>query len=199
MSHIARLPNVQIRFSCELEAFEQIGYADVRTQFKDTRNGRILQHETNFLVGTDGGRSTTRKLMGLTLEGYTWSQFNIVAANIVYDLEALSTWGSANFIVDHDDWAVVAKTGKGPNWRIATGFSPQAGLTDEDWDEELALNKFREKLARIVPGPTDQARFVKISPYKMHQRCVPTYRKGNVMLAGDAAHVSQQPTHILYQ
>src|ERR1700733_8735225 len=52
---------------------------------------------------------------------------------------------------------------------------------------DLADASFREYR---VPGPKPVEYDLKMfSPYKLHQRCSNKFRVGNVLLAGDAAHV----------
>lgn len=132
-----------------------------------------------------------RKLSNIPLEGFTWEDWDLIAANIVYDLESYSDWGPVNHIVDPDNWAAtVANLEKGPKWRVSYGERKQKGVPEEPWDVEKALERLRRKLGLILPGPVEQAKIIQISPYKMHQRCASTFRQGNIVLAGDAAHVS---------
>jgi 2-polyprenyl-6-methoxyphenol hydroxylase-like FAD-dependent oxidoreductase len=59
-------------------------------------------------------------------------------------------------------------------------------LTNEEYLERNA-----QRFAEILPGnpkPEDY-KIANISPYKLHQRCVPSMRVGRVLLAADAAHL----------
>jgi 2-polyprenyl-6-methoxyphenol hydroxylase-like FAD-dependent oxidoreductase len=142
------------------------------------------------VVAADGGKSAVRKFLDIPLEGFTWKDFHIIAANIEYDLQNESDWGTASYVVDKDLWAVVAKLGKGPFWRVATSETLVAGFSTGSWDEAEGLKWMQRRLAAVLPGNTEKAKIIKISPYSMHQRCVTTFMKGNVVFAGDAAHVS---------
>lgn len=51
----------------------------------ETPEGRQHLH-ASYVVGADGGRSTVRRLIGVTFEGFTWSQ-QIVATNVIYPFE----------------------------------------------------------------------------------------------------------------
>ncbi|KAH9211687.1 hypothetical protein DL95DRAFT_305580, partial [Leptodontidium sp. 2 PMI_412] len=196
LAHLENCPSVKLSFDTRLENLDDLESED-RVVAHLVRGGAergAFRHVSRFLIGADGGRSTVRKLLGIPLEGFTWSDFQIVAANIIYDLDAFSDWGPANFIVDPELWSVVAKTGtkteKGYEWRVATGERMIAGKNYEVWDEIKAIERLKNRLAILLPGPTDKAEVVKISPYKMHQRCASTFRKGNIVLAGDAAHLT---------
>jgi len=45
-----------------------------------------------------------------------------------------------------------------------------------------------EHYAAILPDPKAPFRIIASSPYRVHERCAPTFRVGRVLLAGDAAH-----------
>jgi 2-polyprenyl-6-methoxyphenol hydroxylase-like FAD-dependent oxidoreductase len=147
-------------------------------------------HFSKYLVGADGGKSTVRKLLDIPLEGHTWQDFNIVAANLDYDVEKEAGWGPASFVVDPRFWAVVARVNRGRVLRVASGEQLDECVPDGgDWDKEAAICRLRKRLAKILPG-SENAEILNISPYRTHQRVVPNYVMGNVILAGDAAHVS---------
>jgi 2-polyprenyl-6-methoxyphenol hydroxylase-like FAD-dependent oxidoreductase len=69
-------------------------------------------------------------------------------------------------------------------YRVTYGESP--GLT---WDEMKARQPWKYEL--MLPGhpKPDEYKLVNMSPYKMHQRCAPSFRVGRILLAADAAHL----------
>lgn len=91
-------------------------------------SNRILNHvdeylfEAKFLVGCDGANSTTRRMSMIPFEGFTWRNFRFVASDVQYDFVEHCGFGLANFIVDPDHWAVIAKTGKENIWRVCYGI-----------------------------------------------------------------------------
>ncbi|KAI1611802.1 hypothetical protein EDD37DRAFT_651510 [Exophiala viscosa] len=137
--------------------------------------------EADYVIGADGGRSATRKLIGQHLDGFTWDE-SFVAMNIHFPFEKYK-WGAANFLIGGKDWAVAGRTGPGSDpWRVAYGVEP--GLTDEQ-----VLEGAPDRLKAILPGP-DEFQIVQCAQYKVHQRQVKQYKVGKVMLAGDAAHLN---------
>jgi 2-polyprenyl-6-methoxyphenol hydroxylase-like FAD-dependent oxidoreductase len=69
-------------------------------------------------------------------------------------------------------------------YRVTYGENP--GLT---WEEMKARQPLKYEL--MLPGhprPGDYE-LVMMSPYRMHQRCAPSFRVGRVLLAADAAHL----------
>ncbi|KAF5243295.1 hypothetical protein FANTH_8244 [Fusarium anthophilum] len=143
--------------------------------------------ECQYLIGADGGRSEVRKALGVELKGFTWESLQLVAVNFQYPLSDLG-WKQANFIVDGVSWGVIVKRGKGNSWRFATGT--QAPDIVNGTLDDATVKVVKDRLMRLLPGDTSQIGWEAMAPYKVHQRCATTFRKGNVLLAGDAAHLN---------
>lgn len=129
-----------------------------------------------------------RKCIGQKLEGYTWESLQFVAVDFQYALKEFG-WKPATFIVDPVNWGIVAKRGKGTSWRFATGIKKKNSERADTLDE-ATINVVKDRLTHLLPGETSNIVFERFAPYTIHQRCVGCYRVGNVLLAGDAAHVS---------
>ena len=71
-AHAQSLPDVEIRFNCELELFEQDGVG-VRAQVRDLADVSVpaarFEVASDFLIGADGARSSVRKLIGAQMTG----------------------------------------------------------------------------------------------------------------------------------
>jgi 2-polyprenyl-6-methoxyphenol hydroxylase-like FAD-dependent oxidoreductase len=66
-------------------------------------------------------------------------------------------------------------------------YGEKEGLTTEEYMERLPA-----KFEALFPGEKPIAgkyELKSMSPYRIHQRCADTFRKGRVVLAGDAAHL----------
>ena len=59
----------------------------------------------------------------------------------------------------------------------------------ETVEQALQPAAIETKLQRIVPAPGPYE-VLEARPYRIHQRIVPGYRRGRVLLAGDAAHLN---------
>ncbi|KAK5045631.1 hypothetical protein LTR84_009000 [Exophiala bonariae] len=191
LKHLEKCASVTVCWNTAFDRMEELeGTGQVKIMLSHGADRVQQTHVSQYVVGADGGKSAVRKMLDIPLEGFTWKDFTIIAANIEYDLENQSDWGPASYVVDPNLWAVVAKTGKGCNWRVATGEKIVAGATEDTWDEAEGTERMRRRIEAILPGDIDKVKIVKISPYSMHQRCVSTFRKGRVVLAGDAAHLT---------
>ena len=140
----------------------------------------IIKLTASFIIGADGGKSTVRKLLGIEFEGFSWPKEDFVASNVYYPFMDYG-FETANFLLDDVNWAVVGLIDPSGLWRIAYGT--RAGMTDEEIKAELP-----ERYKHFLPGPQTGYKVVQVNKYKPHQRCASAFRKGRVMLAGDAAH-----------
>src|SRR5271170_6139446 len=107
-----------------------------------------------------------------------------VATNVYFPFRENGFW-SAQFVVDPNHWALLCELDSTGLWRVSYG--EKDGLTNEEYMERLPA-----KFEALFPGPKPIAGKYKLqsmSPYRMHQRCADTFRKGRVTLAGDAAHL----------
>ncbi|MGC1269505.1 MAG: FAD-dependent monooxygenase [Croceibacterium sp.] len=176
MEHLARLPNTEVLWNHNVKALAQSG-GKARLAV-DTDDGE-LWFEADWIIGTDGARSTVRKLLGLEFEGFTWPE-RFVATNIDYPFEDLG-FATANMVVDPVNWAVIARLGRENLWRVTYG-------EDGDLPEATILERLPARFAAILPDASIPYRIDNFSPYRVHQRCAPKFRVGHVLLAGDAAH-----------
>ena len=176
MKHLERLPGSEVLWSHRVAGLAQGD--DGVTLTVETPNGTI-DMTADWAIGSDGARSTVRGLLGLDFEGYTWPD-RFVATNIEYPFLECG-FANANMIVDPVNWAVVGRLGRENLWRLTYG-------EDASLDEATILERLPERFAAILPDPSLPYRIDNFSPYRVHQRCAPSFRVGRVLLAGDAAH-----------
>ncbi|KAJ4179564.1 hypothetical protein NW767_014600 [Fusarium falciforme] len=190
LRHLEKYSHVEVNFGHTLKTLEQ-SEADgtVITGYSVDGKENTRSHTSRFLVGSDGGKSTARQLLGVRLEGFTWEDFQMAAVNIDYDLGAYG-WAPGNAVVGDDVWAIVANIAEGTLWRVAYGISSAELDPEEPFDEEREQLRCRQKLAKILPGPTHQAEIKMLSLYQPRQMCATAFVQGRVALAGDSAHVS---------
>jgi 2-polyprenyl-6-methoxyphenol hydroxylase-like FAD-dependent oxidoreductase len=176
MEHLARLPNTRVLWSHNVTALAQD--EDKVCLMVETPGG-VEMFEADWVIGTDGARSTVRRLLDLEFEGITWPD-RFVATNIEYPFRDFG-FANANMVVDPDNWAVIGRLGRENLWRVTYG-------EDASLDEATILERLPERFARILPDPSVPYRLDNFSPYRVHQRCATEFRVGRVLLAGDAAH-----------
>ncbi|HYD24980.1 MAG TPA: FAD-dependent monooxygenase [Croceibacterium sp.] len=176
LRHLARLGRTQVLWSHSLKALAQDD-GEVRLAV-DTPEGEV-RFAADWVIGADGARSTVRQLLGLPFEGFTWPD-RFVATNIDYPFLDYG-YANANMVVDPVNWCVIGRLGRENLWRLTYG-------EDASLDEASILERLPERFAAILPDPSVPYRIDNFSPYRVHQRCAPSFRAGRVLLAGDAAH-----------
>jgi 3-(3-hydroxy-phenyl)propionate hydroxylase len=174
-----------IEFLMEHEVVGAVQDADKVTVTCRTPAGE-RRLEGRWLVGADGGRSVIRKLFGFAFEGFTWDELFVVVST--YHDFAQHGFTENAYIADPDHWCGVFKMpgfeAQPELWRFAYGADP--GLSDaevlSDDATDAAMQRFQRLPARY--------KFAYKSTYRVHQRVTDTFRKGRVLLAGDAAHIN---------
>jgi 3-(3-hydroxy-phenyl)propionate hydroxylase len=131
-----------------------------------------------YLVGCDGGRSATRRLMGVSFDGTT-SPTRWLVVDIAND-----PLGHPNSEVGADPQRPYASIS------IAHGirrfeFMIHANETDEQAEDPAFLSRM---LAMFVPHP-DRVDVIRHRLYTHHSRIAGAFRRGRMLLAGDAAHL----------
>ncbi len=141
----------------------------------------------SWLVGADGGRSTVRRTLGIPFRGPgDTAGETIVLGDVLVDwdrpADRLYSWFNS-------DGALLAFPFTEPGrWRITAALSPEeeadGRFVEDSLDGFTALYRRRTGDAR-----TRLADMTGFSVYRVNQRVVDQYRRGRVLLAGDAAHV----------
>lgn len=147
--------------------------------------GHEERRRTSWLVGADGGRSIVRKSQGIGFRGFTWPERFLVITTS-FDFAPLG-FAYSSYTMDPLEWTATFKvpgaTGSG-QWR---SVFPTDVAADEA--ELLDFKNAAARLAAFVPE-TRQGHILHTNLYAVHQRVAECYRRGRVLLAGDAAHVN---------
>jgi 3-(3-hydroxy-phenyl)propionate hydroxylase len=151
--------------------------ADAVTVELDGEGGR-KNLRARYVVGCDGGRSTTRQLMGVSFDGTT-SPTRWLVVDVAND-----PLGHPNSEVGADPERPYASIS------IAHGirrfeFMIHANETDEQAEDPAFLARM---LASFVPHP-DRVDVIRHRLYTHHSRIAGAFRRGRLLLAGDAAHL----------
>lgn len=174
--HLLRIPGAQVRWNTRVVGLSQSDSGVTLTVETPQGRDEIL---ADWVVGADGARSGVRHLLGLPFEGHTWPE-RFVATNLYYDFEKYG-FEPANMLADAVNWAVVARLGIEDMWRVT--YAENADIDDAE-----AIRRIPQHYAAILPDPAARFEIIAASPYRVHERCAPTFRVGRVLLAGDAAH-----------
>jgi len=152
-----------------------------------TGPGGPVQFRAPYLLGTDGGRSTVRKALGIEFEGFTWRERFLVVTT-PYDFRAAFGFEYRNYIADPAEWCALLKvpgfTASG-HWRVV--FPTQPDETDE---AVLSDGSILRRLMGAFGGSARDFPVMHRNLYIVNQRVAARFRQGRCYLAGDAAHVN---------
>jgi 2-polyprenyl-6-methoxyphenol hydroxylase-like FAD-dependent oxidoreductase len=176
LKHFSAMPGAEMRWKNRLVALAQD--EDGAALTVETPTGRE-EIRARWVVGADGARSTVRGLLNLPFEGHTWPE-RFVATNVRYPFERFG-YEPANMLADAVNWAVTARLGKEDLWRVT--YAEDAALPESETGQRIA-----ERYKVLLPDLSVPYEVVQYSPYRVHERCAPTFRVGRALLAGDAAH-----------
>ena len=133
-------------------------------------------------VGADGARSFIRRALDIPFEGETYPEITLLLTTLFPfedHLEGLSNvtycWKAGG------NFSLLKVPGR---WRVS--IYPREDLPIE---EQLADKMIQASMNDIVPRSEPWVLNEK-RDYRVHQRIVPTYVRGRVALAGDAAHLN---------
>jgi 2-polyprenyl-6-methoxyphenol hydroxylase-like FAD-dependent oxidoreductase len=141
-----------------------------------------------YLAACDGGRSTIRKLLGISLAGHGWPE-RFIALDVRRTALTLPHH-QIQYTVHPQYWGVVAsleklEAGKSGMWRYALA------VTDDSVpDEEVVKAPFLDELLlKQMDGPRPaEYEIINKSLYRMFNVLATTMHRGRCLLAGDAAH-----------
>ncbi|HEX3546456.1 MAG TPA: bifunctional 3-(3-hydroxy-phenyl)propionate/3-hydroxycinnamic acid hydroxylase [Mycobacterium sp.] len=173
LSGLDRFDHVEVRWGHRMETCVETEKS-VTVAFSDG-------HEpvrARYVVGCDGGRSATRRLMGVSFDGTTSS-----TRWLVVDV--------ANDPLGHPNSEVGADPARPyVSISIAHGIRRFEFMIHADESDEQAEDPafVRRMLAQRIPYP-ERIDMIRHRVYTHHSRIAGSFRKGRLMLAGDAAHL----------
>jgi len=169
-------PLYSVRFNAALAQAEDHGDAVTALLEDGTRLSG------SYLIGADGARSAVRKSAGIGFDGFTWPERFLVLSTEFDFATIIPGLSDVSYYADPEEWFFLLRV---PGvWRAM--FPVRGNVSDE---EVMTPEFARARFARVVAGRDDYP--VKHTTlYRVHQRVAETFRKGRILLAGDAAHIN---------
>lgn len=143
-------------------------------------------HTGRYLIGCDGGRSVTRKSMNIKFPGFTWEERFIIATTH-FDFGVAEGYRNRNYVAHPDHWCALLKVPGEQNEGIWRCLFP--AMTEEADDIVLSDDWIQSRYRDCLPY-TPHYDIVHRNLYQVHQRVAESFRRGRVLLAGDAAHIN---------
>lgn len=178
------LPHFEIRRGHSVVGVDQ--GADGAVAEVELPDGSRTTIEGRYLIGCDGGRSVVRKAMDIDFPGFTWEERFIIVATS-FDMGAAGGFQYRNYVAHPDRWSALIKVPGERDEGVWRGLFPVQPDESEDvvTSDEWIQARFAESYPYDPPYETLHRNL-----YNVHQRVADSFRRGRVLLAGDAAHVN---------
>ncbi|MBE1484470.1 FAD-dependent oxidoreductase [Plantactinospora soyae] len=146
-----------------------------------TQSGETEIHGSH-LIGADGANSTVRQSLDIGFEGHTYPERFLIVSTSVDLREMIPGLADVNYVADPREWLFLLHTRE--SWRAVYPVPP-------DQPREVALDPdtLQAQLQGIAPRAEGYP-IVDRQIYNVHQRVASTFRLGNVVVVGDAAHIN---------
>ena len=179
LERLARLPHAKVHLGSMVESVAQ--NADgVEVQVKV--DARTVAFRGDYLIGADGAWSSVRQSLDIEFEGFTYPERFLVVSTAFEFADHFPNLSYVNYVSDPQEWCVLLRV---PTlWRVLFPTRP-----DESDEQVLTDASIQARLQNLLPQ-SQPYRTEHRTLYKVHQRVAREFRRGRVVLAGDAAHIN---------
>jgi 2-polyprenyl-6-methoxyphenol hydroxylase-like FAD-dependent oxidoreductase len=168
-----------LRFGTRFVAAEPgDGGIEVTVETPDGRRGLRASH----LIGADGAASNVRKAMDVPFEGHTYAERFLIVSTPVDISAQLPGIAEVNYVADPREWLFILHTPE--SWRVLWPVPEE--VPPEEATRPEAMQAALQALAPLPGGYP----IIDHQIYSVHQRVAATFRRGNMFLVGDAAHIN---------
>jgi 3-(3-hydroxy-phenyl)propionate hydroxylase len=179
LDRLAKFPHATVLLGAALQSVEQnADSVDVKVDV----NGDVQTFMGDYLIGADGAWSSVRQSLGIEFEGFTYPERFLVVSTEFEFADHFPKLSYVNYVSDPQEWCVLLRV---PTlWRVLFPTHPEESDEAVLTDESIQL-----RLQNLLPQATPY-QTVHRTLYKVHQRVAKEFRRGRVLLAGDAAHIN---------
>lgn len=170
---------VEIHFNCPVVNLQQ---ADDRAAVTVDRGGERETYQGRFVIGADGAGSFVRQALDFPFEGMTYPETTVLVSTSYPFEEHIEGLSNVNYCWSPEGNFTLLRLKD--FWRCSLYYDP-----DLTFDAAIAESRVQAQLNEIHPNP-DGYEIVDRRPYRVHQCLVKNFRRGRVLLVGDAAHLS---------
>ncbi len=144
--------------------------------------GEKREFSGGYLVGADGAHSAVRQSLEYKLDGFTYPAATTLITTTFRFEDHIPELLGANYCWTTDDAGSMFRLAD--EWRC-TFYPRPSEPADMEMTPDILQSRMQGILPRDVPYEIREQR-----NYVIHQRIVDNYRKGRIVLAGDAAHLT---------
>ncbi|MDX1484837.1 MAG: FAD-dependent monooxygenase [Alphaproteobacteria bacterium] len=174
---VKSIPKVSPRYGTRLVAFEQ-DEGGVRAQLADERSGESHTIAADYLVGCDGAGGIVRRSLGIPLDGLgpIATSVNVFFRSAEFSGMHDKGWAHIYRFFDDDGcWAELIAVDGTELYRLSVFQDATPDLGGDSYLRRLAGRDFAYEI-------------LDVSPWERRDFLARSYRRGRVLIAGDAAH-----------
>jgi 2-polyprenyl-6-methoxyphenol hydroxylase-like FAD-dependent oxidoreductase len=168
-------PEADVRFGVEFVALEQDGDG-VTALLRDVSDNTTFRARCAYLVGCDGGGSTVRGMLDIGLEGQARIMPRFMTHFRSDDRALLQRWGVA-WHYQSSRGTLIAQNDR-DTWTLHSRFP----------EGQTAATVNPSEIIETFAGASFPHQILVANPWSPHLLVADAYRRGRVLLAGDAAH-----------
>jgi 2-polyprenyl-6-methoxyphenol hydroxylase-like FAD-dependent oxidoreductase len=186
LEEVERTGLSEVRFGHRLTGFEE-DETGVRATIEapaEAPDGAGYAVRAQYLAGCDGAHSTVRGLLGWRLEGKTYPGRLLLADVRPRPANGVERGDRSFPLFAPRARGVLVGLRLGPGfWRLIASLDPET--TEEEATAPAHVDRLADEL--FGPGPNEH---VWASVFRIHRRLSPRFRRGRVLLLGDAGHLN---------
>jgi 2-polyprenyl-6-methoxyphenol hydroxylase-like FAD-dependent oxidoreductase len=142
--------------------------------------GQTRTITAGYVVGCDGAHSRVRHELGLSFYGHPYPQ-DWLLADVLLDTDLAEDAVHAFFLPD--GLPVIFFPMRGHRWRLTLPFAGSRG------EQAPTLAEIQQLTDQRAPQPVTVSDPTWLANFRCHRRSASAYRRGRVLLAGDAVHI----------
>lgn len=181
-ANLERHPNAELRGDAEVVDITAAG-THTRVTFTDRSDDRTHHVEAEYVLGCDGANSLVRARIGSVMRDLNFEQRWLVV-DVASDAD-LGQWDGVHQVCDPKRAGTYMRIGPA---RYRWEFRLLAGETANDFG---TLDRLRPLIMPWTSAvPADELTLLRVAEYTFRAQIADRWRKGNVFLLGDAAHLT---------
>ncbi|MBW0014498.1 bifunctional 3-(3-hydroxy-phenyl)propionate/3-hydroxycinnamic acid hydroxylase [Mycobacterium sp.] len=182
-SNLKHYPHAVFRGDSEVTDIVQLNANRVRVTYADRETGTGHRVETSYLLGCDGANSLVRSAIGATMGDMGFEQRWLVV-DVTTDAE-LNQWDGVHQVCDPHRAGTFMRVGPSRyRWEFRL-------LADETVDDFGTIATLYSLIRPWVQGVSPECmELVRVAEYTFRAKVADHWRRDNVFLLGDAAHLT---------
>ncbi len=182
-TNLKRYPHATLRGNSEVTDISELGDGQVRVTFTDRTVGRECMVDADYVLGCDGANSVIRTKIGASMRDLKFEQRWLVV-DVATETD-LGQWDGVHQVCDPARAGTFMRIGEA---RYRWEFRLLPGETADDYGNLAALKPL---IAPWTARAADQElELIRVTEYTFRAQMVDNWRRDNVFLLGDAAHLT---------